>query len=170
MSCDERIGGATPSREPATGTRFAGGLARRAPGAGDCPARRAFSLVELMIVLVIIGLLATMITVNVRAYLLKARQATARQEIATLVKALSTFYAEYGRYPSNEEGLDVLTRPSDKLPEALIEGRPADPWGRPYQYNSPGSSGPFEVISYGADGREGGEGLDADIRSDRLKE
>jgi general secretion pathway protein G len=123
-----------------------------------------------MIVLVIIGLLATMITVNVRAYLLKARQATARQEIATVVKALNTFYAEYGRYPSNEEGVEILTRPTDKIPEPLLDGRPVDPWGRPYQYNAPGSSGPFEVVCYGADGREGGEGIDADVRSDRLKE
>jgi len=131
--------------------------------------RRGFSLIELMIVLVIIGLLAGAVTVNVRAYLLKARQNTARQEIATIMTALNTFYAEYGRYPTNEEGLGVLSRPTEKLPEPLLEGYPTDPWGRPYQYLSPGMAGPFEVVSYGGDGHEGGEGAEADVSSANLK-
>ena len=134
------------------------------------PARRAFSLVELMIVIVIIGLLAGMVTVNVRSYISRARQSTARAEIATIVQALSTFYATYGRYPTNEEGLDVLLRATDKLPEPLLEGKPKDPWGNPYQYNSPGASGPFEVLCWGADGREGGDGADGDLSSANLKE
>ena len=131
---------------------------------------KAFSLVELMVVLIIIGLLAGVVTINARSYLLKARQHTARQEIATVVKALSTFYATYGRYPTNEEGLATLTKPSEKIPEPLLDGRLVDPWGHDYQYNSPGSKSPFEVISYGADGREGGDGVNADISSDNLKE
>jgi len=133
-------------------------------------ARRAFSLVEIMIVIVIIGLLAGIVTVNVRSYLMKARQSTAKAEIATIVQALSTFYATYGRYPTNEEGLEILAKPTDKNPEPLLEGTLLDPWGHPYQYVSPGSGVPFEVISYGADGREGGEGADADISSARLKD
>jgi len=132
--------------------------------------RRAFSLVEIMIVIVIIGLLAGVVTINVRSYLTKARQSTARVEIATIVQALNTFYATCGRYPTNEEGLDVLSKPTDKNPEPLLEGKPTDPWGRPYQYVCPGASVPFEVICLGADGREGGEGADADISSARLKE
>lgn len=132
--------------------------------------RRGFSLVEVMVVLVIIGLLAGVVTVNVRAYLLKARQTTARQEIASICQALGTFYATHGRYPTNEEGLGALTRPTDRLPEPLLSGRPVDPWDHPYQYLSPGSTGPFEVVCYGADARPGGEGLDADISSDDLKE
>jgi len=133
-------------------------------------ARRAFSLVELMIVIVIIGLLAGMVTINVRGYMMRARTSTARAEIATIVQALNTFYTAYGRYPTNEEGLDVLLRPTEKLPEPLLEGKPTDPWGNPYQYTSPGRSSPFEVVSYGNDGREGGDGGDADISSADLKE
>jgi len=132
-------------------------------------ARRAFSLVEIMIVIVIIGLLAGMVTINVRSYLMKARQNTARMEIATIVQALNTFYATYGRYPTNEEGLDVLTKPTEKLPEPFLEGKTTDPWGNPYQYVSPAPPAPFEVISYGADAREVGEGADADISSTNLK-
>ncbi len=132
--------------------------------------RRCFTLLELMIVIVIIGLLAGVVTANVRTYLNKAKRATARTEIATIDQALETFYATYGRYPSNEEGLAILCKPTEKLPEALLKETPVDPWGHPYQYNSPGSAGPYEVISFGQDGREGGEGVDADISSNKLKE
>jgi general secretion pathway protein G len=132
--------------------------------------REAFSLVEVMVVIVIIGLLAGVVTINVRGYLNKAKQNAARQEIATVVHALDTYHATYGRYPTNDEGLDALTKPSEKLPEPLLPRVPTDPWGRPYQYNSPGANGPYEVICFGADGREGGTGIDADIRSDALKE
>ena len=136
------------------------------------PRRRqcGLTLVELMVVIVIIGVLASVVTVNVRGYLTKAKQNAARQEIATIITALDTFYATCSRYPTNEEGIEILTRPSEKLPEALIKGKPIDPWGKPYQYNSPGAAEPYEVICYGADGREGGDGADADIRSDSLKE
>ncbi|MFA6135168.1 MAG: type II secretion system major pseudopilin GspG [Phycisphaerae bacterium] len=130
----------------------------------------AFSLVEIMVVIVIIGLLASVVTLNVRGYLNKAKANTARQEIATVVQALETFYATYGRYPTNEEGIEVLTKPGEKLPEQLLKSVPVDPWGHPYQYNCPGRTGPFEVICYGSDGREGGTGIDTDISSDKLKE
>jgi len=132
--------------------------------------QRGFTLVEIMIVMVIIGLLAGAVAVNVRTYLDHAKQNTARSEIATIVQALETFYATYGRYPNNDEGIEVLTKPSRKLPEPLLQGVPTDPWARPYQYNSPGRTRPYEVICYGADGREGGEGIDADITSEKLKE
>ncbi|MCY2929865.1 MAG: type II secretion system major pseudopilin GspG [Planctomycetota bacterium] len=131
--------------------------------------RVGFSLVEIMVVIVIIGLLAGMVTINVRGYMLQAKQNTARAEMATIVQALSTFYTAYGRYPTNEEGLACLTRGTEKIPEPLLTRPPADPWGRSYQYNCPGSNGPFELICYGADAREGGTGADADISSDDLK-
>ena len=131
--------------------------------------QKAFSLVEVMIVLVILGLLASVVTLNVRSYLIRAKQSTARQEISVIVQGLSSFYAEYDRYPTNEEGLEVLTTPSEKIPEPLLDGKLTDPWDRPYQYNAPGANGPFEVISYGANEHEGGDGADADIRSDDLK-
>jgi len=133
--------------------------------------KRGFSLLEVMIVIVIIGLLAGVVTINVRGYLIKAKQNTARQEIATLVHALETFYTAYDRYPTNDEGISILSEPSEKLPEALLMSDPKDPWGRAYQYNSPGSGSesPYDVICYGADGREGGEGVSGDIYSDDLE-
>ena len=130
--------------------------------------RKGFSLVEVMIVIVIMGLLAGVVTVNVRGYLTKAKQNTARIEIATIVKALDTYYGAYSKYPDNNEGIAALTKASDKIPEALLSNDPVDPWGNPYQYNAPGTSGPYDVICYGADGREGGQGVDADITSDSL--
>ena len=131
---------------------------------------RGFTLVELMVVIVIIGLLAGIVTVNVRGHLISARQTVAKQEITNIKSALETFYATCGRYPSNDEGITALTKPSQKLTEPLLDGMPVDPWGRPYQYNNPGTSSAYDVISYGADGREGGDGANADIRSDSLKE
>lgn len=145
-------------------------LWERATATHRRPAARAFSLVEIMVVIVIIGLLAGMVSLNVRGYLNKAKQNTARQEISTICQALETFYAAYGRYPTNEEGLASLLKASEKLPEPLIKNEPVDPWSRPYQYNSPGAANPFEVICYGGDGREGGSGADSDLTSDNLKE
>ena len=140
------------------------------PARQHVPWRGGFSLVEIMIVIVIIGLLAGMVTINVRGYLIRAKQNTARQEMATIISALETFYAHWDRYPTNEEGLEILTRPNEKFPEALLKGLSIDPWGRPYQYNSPGANGPYELICLGADGREGGDGADKDILGDDLKE
>lgn len=86
---------------------------------------RAFTLVELMIVIVIIGLLAGMVTLNVRSYMQQARQSTAKAEIATVVQALGTFYATYGRYPTNEEGLDwPLRGPPKNSRNRSWRGRP----------------------------------------------
>ncbi len=131
--------------------------------------RGGFSLMEIMIVIVIMGILATAVTVNVRNYLTKAKQNAARQDIAVIVGALDRFWAEYSRYPTNEEGLAILTKPTEKMPEPPLTKIPMDPWGHPYQYNCPGSSTPYEVICLGGDGREGGEGADADISSNDIK-
>jgi general secretion pathway protein G len=130
----------------------------------------AFSLVEIMVVLVIIGLLAGVVTINVRGHLIRARQNAARMEIATVCDALDTYYSLNSRYPSNDEGLVALTKVTSKDPEPLLKQVPVDPWGNPYAYNQPGRNGPYEVISLGADGREGGEGADADICSWDLKD
>jgi len=125
-----------------------------------------FSLVELMVVLVLIGLLAGIVTVNVRHYLIQGKQSTAKAEINTICLALDTFYTTYGRYPTKSEGLGILTRSTERMSEPLLTKPPIDPWGRPYEYLSPGRSGsPYEVICYGGDGRQGGEGADADIAS-----
>ena len=129
-----------------------------------------FSLVEIMVVLVIIGMLAGAVTISVRQYLISAKQNTARLEIATLANALETFFTVYDRYPTNDEGIEVLTRASERMAEPLVKQEPIDPWGRRYEYLVPGRNAPFEVICFGADGREGGDGADRDISSSELKQ
>lgn len=119
--------------------------------------RGGFSLVEIMVVLVIIGLLASVVTLNVRGYLVNGKRNAAKVDVAKLSDAIETFYISHDRYPTNEEGIGVLTLPSDTMPEPLIDRVPQDPWGRPYQYNVPGREGPYELYSLGADGREGGD-------------
>ena len=126
-----------------------------------------FSLIEIMVVLVIIGLLAGLVGLNVRGHLVRAKVTATQVEIKTLEDALTDFYTVYGRYPTNQEGLESLFRATDKLPEPIIaNGDLLDAWNRDYLYNQPGPNGPYEVISLGADGMQGGENADADISSD----
>ena len=132
--------------------------------------RTGFSLVEIMIVIVIIGLLAGMVTVNIRGRMIQAKQNIARGDVAKISEAIEHFYATYSRYPTNEEGLAILTQASERIPAPLLDGKLSDPWGKRYQYNCPGRSKPYDVTCYGEDGREGGEGANADIRSDALQQ
>ncbi len=118
-----------------------------------------------MVVIVLIGLLAGAVSLGVRGYLITGMQNIAKMEVAKIGQALETFYTAYDRFSANDEGLESLVRPSEKFPEGMLNKMPRDPWGHPYQYNQPGRNGPYEVISYGADGREGGEGADSDITS-----
>lgn len=132
-------------------------------------ARRGFTLMELMVVIVIIGLLAGAVTMGVRAYLVASKQNLAKMEIAKICDAVETFYITYGRYPTNEEGVEILTKPSDKLVAGLLSKVPVDPWEHAYQYNQPGrNNSAYEVICFGSDGREGGEGEERDISSTDL--
>lgn len=133
-------------------------------------ARGGFSLVEIMIVILIIGLLAGVVTVNVRSYLTKAKQNIARQDIAVIAGALERFQGENNRYPSSEEGIGVLSRKSDKTSDPYLSSEPIDPWGHSYTYLCPGPKNPFAVICLGADGKEGGDGADGDISSDDLNQ
>lgn len=130
--------------------------------------RRGFTLVELMVVIVLIGLLAGAVTLGVRSYLIAGKQNVARMEIAKICQALDTYYTAYDRYPSNEAGIAALAEPNEKFVEGLLRESPRDPWGRAYQYNQPGRQGAYEVICFGADGREGGSAADSDITSDDL--
>lgn len=134
-----------------------------------CRAVRGFSLVEMMIVIVIIGLLAGLVTVNVRSYLSKAQQNAAKSDISVIMQTLDFFWTEYNRYPTNEEGLDVLAKSTDMHPEPFLTKLPIDPWGRPYLYICPGVAGSYDVFCLGADGREGGTGADKDITDDDLQ-
>lgn len=132
--------------------------------------RGGFSLVEMMVVLVLIGLLAGLVTVNVRHYLSKGRQKVVEADMRSIEMALDTYYASEGRYPANSEGLEALRRAADGG-EPLLKDDPRDPWGNRYQYISPGRDGePYEVLCYGADGREGGTGEAADISTANLEQ
>lgn len=124
--------------------------------------RSGFSLIEIMIVVVIIGLLAGIVTFATKEYLDRAKRQRARGDIANLATAVDAFYLDKGRFPDNQEGLKALV-------SGFIKSLPNDPWGRPYQYVQPGKQGPYDIISYGADGRDGGSGADADIASNDVE-
>ena len=130
--------------------------------------RAAFSLVELMVVIVIIGMLAGVVTFSVRSYLIRSKQNVARLEISKMMQGLDTFYATFDRYPTNEEGLQILAQPSEQFPDGLLSFIPDDPWGHAYEYVSPGRTRAFDIVSYGADHREGGTAADKDIHSDEI--
>ena len=118
-----------------------------------------------MVVVVILGVLATVVTVSVTDYLVKGKQNAARTEIAQMSNALQLFYTEVDRYPSTEEGLALLTQPSEGHANGILQGDLMDPWGFTYIYVYPGLHGAFDVCSYGANGQEGGTGGDTDICS-----
>jgi general secretion pathway protein G len=121
-----------------------------------------------MVVVVIIGLLSSLVAVQTRSYLIASKRNAARAEISTLVTAMESFYGEWSRYPTNEEGIAILTKGTSSYPDGFIKKLPLDPWGKPYEYNSPGAKSPFEILCLGADGREGGDGANADISSEDL--
>jgi len=127
----------------------------KAPAAA-CRRRRAFSLVEVMIVVVIIGLMAGVVAYATTGYLERAKKQRARADIATYSGAVDSYYLAKGRYPDNQEGLKAL------VPD-FIKMLQNDPWGRPYIYVQPGKGGVYDIMTYGADGLEGGTGPDADI-------
>lgn len=127
--------------------------------------RTGFSLVELMVVIVIIGLLSGVVTISVRSYLIRSKQNVAKLEISKICSALETFYITFDRYPTSQEGLEILAEKSDEFPDGLLPFIPNDPWRNAYEYVSPGQSMPYEVICYGADNREGGTGADLDMTS-----
>jgi general secretion pathway protein G len=129
-----------------------------------------FTLVELMVVVVIIGLLATVVVLNVLPSQDRARIEKARADIGRIEQALEMFRLDMGRYPTTDEGLDALVLPpsdprlSANYPDGgYINRLPDDPWGGPYQYLFPGEHGRFDVFTLGADGRPGGDGPAADI-------
>ena len=135
--------------------------------AGD-QRRGGFSLVELIVVMVILGMLAGLVAVKTRGYLINSRKNAVKSEVATIMRALETFRIDQSRFPSEAEGLEILVIGTENFSEGFINKVPVDPWKNPYLYfvNEDG----VEVVSLGADGREGGEGEDADFSSNMLEE
>lgn len=131
---------------------------------------RGLTLIELMVVVVILSILAVVIVPRVIDRPDQARVARARADVAALTGALNLYRLDNATYPTTEQGLQALvSRPSSQpvptnwAANGYIDRIPADPWGRPYEYLSPGVHGPFDVFSLGADGRPGGTGVNAVI-------
>ncbi|MEL6365045.1 MAG: type II secretion system major pseudopilin GspG [Pseudomonadota bacterium] len=132
--------------------------------------QRGFTLIELLVVLVILGLLATVVVINVLPAQDRALVTKAETDIATYEQALQSYRLDMLSYPTTEQGLSALSelpagvaRADRYRPGGYVRRIELDPWGNPYQYVYPGQRGDVDIFSYGADGRPGGEGLDADI-------
>lgn len=133
-------------------------------------AASGFTLIELMVVLVIIGVLAALIVPNVLDRADDARVTAARTDVNNLMQALKLYRLDNQRYPTGEQGLQALVARPGAGPAPVnwkpyLEKLPNDPWGRPYQYLNPGVKGEIDVMSFGADGQPGGEGKNADVGS-----
>lgn len=131
-----------------------------------------FTLLEIMVVVVIIGILAALVMPKIISRPDEARAIAAKQDIASLMQALKLYRLDNQRYPVTEQGLQALmTRPTSApnppnwKEGGYVERLPKDPWGNPYQYLNPGVNGEIDVFSFGADGASGGEGNNADIGS-----
>lgn len=136
--------------------------------------RSGFTLIELMVVIVILGILALYVAPKIMGRPDEARQVKAKMDIASLETALKLYKLDNGIYPSTEQGLQALVQRPDSSPAprnwrkgGYIEKNkvPKDPWGNPYIYLSPGVSGDYDIICYGADGLPGGDGVNRDITS-----
>ena len=133
---------------------------------------RGFTLIELMIAVVIIGILAAIIAPNVIGRLHDAKVSAAKQDVATLAQSLAMYKLDNGRFPTGEQGLKALVEKPVSAPQpnnwrsgGYIARLPNDPWGNPYQFTNPGLHGDIDVFSMGADAKPGGEGEGADIGS-----
>lgn len=140
-----------------------GGRLRRA-------AQRGFTLVELLVVITIIGLIMGLVGPRVLNYLTESKAKAAKIQIESLSSALDLYFLDVGRYPTTSEGLTALVRRPGSTASwngPYLKGGlvPADPWGNAYVYRSPGEHGTYDIISYAADGTEGGTGAAADITS-----
>ena len=129
-----------------------------------------FTLIEMLVVLVIIGLVMGLVGPQVLNYLSDARAKAARLQIEAFGSALDLYFLDVGRYPPANEGLNALVRRPSGIevwngPYLKGGAVPPDPWGRAYVYRAPAERAPYEIVSLGADGNEGGTGSGADIRS-----
>ena len=151
----------------------------RLRGDDGCGGRRSaehgFTLVELMVVIVIIGLLATIVAINVIPATDTARVEKAKADISTIEQALEQYRLDNLTYPAGSDGLQALLNPPASLAQpqryrrgGYVKKLPDDPWGRAYVYTVPGRKGAFDISSLGADGQPGGESENADIYSSEL--
>jgi general secretion pathway protein G len=129
-----------------------------------------FTLIEIMVVIAIIGILATLIVPKIMGRPDEARATAAKHDVGTLVQAFKLYRLDIGRYPTTEQGVKALVEKptSEPVPQnwkagGYLDSIPKDPWGNPYQYANPGTHGEIDVYSFGADGKPGGTGNDADI-------
>ena len=129
-----------------------------------------FTLIEIMVVIAIIGILATLIVPKIMGRPDEARATAAKHDVGTLVQAFKLYRLDIGRYPTTEQGVKALVEKptSEPVPQnwkagGYLDSIPKDPWGNPYQYANPGTRSEIDVYSFGADGKPGGTGNDADI-------
>jgi general secretion pathway protein G len=134
--------------------------------------RAGFTLLEVMVVVVILGIIAALVVPQIIGRPDEARVIATRQDIASLMQALKLYRLDNHRYPTTEQGLQALAAKPESAPVppnwkagGYVERLPRDPWGNAYQYLNPGVHGEIDVFSFGADGARGGEGNDADIGS-----
>ena len=130
--------------------------------------QRGFTLVEMLVVITIIALIMSLVGPRVLNYLTESKVKAARIQIQSFSSALDLLFLDTGRYPSSADGLVALVKPTSSLPGwngPYLKGGslPNDPWGKPYVYRSPAERSVYEIVSYGADGQEGGTGTAADI-------
>jgi general secretion pathway protein G len=157
------------SRSQDLGTRNPGTQVRKARRRRSRAHRQGgFTLVEMLVVITIIGLIMSLVGPRVLNYLGESKVKAAKIQIQSFSSALDLFYLDAGRYPSTAEGLAALVKPASGLaawngPYLKGGSVPNDPWGKPYLYRSPGERSAYEILSYGADGQEGGTGTAADI-------
>lgn len=142
----------------------------RTPADGMRDGQSGVTLIEMMIVLVIIAIIASVVVPNVIGRPDEARLTVARTDLRSIGSALELYRLDNRQYPTTRQGLEALVEKPTQAPQPVnwsengyLSQAPIDPWGQPYVYRSPGETGGFDLMSYGADGQAGGEGLNADI-------
>ncbi|SRR5690554_5586932 len=132
--------------------------------------QRGFTLIEIMVVMVILGLLVAVVAPNIMGRSDQAKVTIAKTQMSNIANALDLYRLDNSHYPSTQQGLEALVNrptgspePRNWNPDGYLKSVPEDPWGRPYEYQSPGSQGAYDLYSLGSDGQEGGEGDAADI-------